>query len=196
MCVKRKRKFIKMDEKPPYSAPTTSSNADEINRKALYRRSTGNCKQKRKSIKMPSSSSSLISILKPSNTSDEGGGDTIPNLSFDDEYSEIKDVSNQNEPSPIESVVVIDGRGGEGVENLTSQQSSSSVGFRLSFFTVLEKLGVFRTEDLYKTQSSDSRFPATTTTERRIGRNSRNSISSLYYRAIYGGKFFILFFII
>lgn len=190
-------------EKKPCSAPL-ENNTDGvgIDRKALHRRSTGNCKHKRKSIKMPSSSSlhSLVSILKPSTDSNRR---SVPNVSFDEEYNNIKMseskssvIDDKTNPSFDDSTSqyhsALDG-GDAGcfksmnnhAEGSISTQQSSTIGFRASFFSVLEKLGVLRSEDLYKAPATDSRF----TSDKRIG---RNSVSSLYFRAVYGGKFFML----
>lgn len=191
-----------MENLKPYSAPLKKYSGDGvgIDRKALHRRSTGNCKHKRKSIKMPSSSSlhSLVSILKPSTDSNRR---SVPNESFDDEYNEIKlreskssVIDDKTNPSYDDSTSQYHSAldGGEAgsfkpinnhAEGSISTQQSSTIGFRESFFSVLEKLGVLRSEDLYKAPAqSDSRF----TSDKRIG---RNSVSSLYFRAIYGGKF-------
>ena len=168
-------------ENKPCSAPLKNNNSDNnsdgvgIDRKALHRRSTGNCKHKRKSIKMPSSSSlhSLVSILKPSTDSNRR---SVPNVSFDEEYNNIKlseskssVIDDKTNPSFDDSTSqyhsAIDGADvgcfkpmNNHAEGSISTQQSSTIGFRASFFSVLEKLGVLRSEDLYKTPTTDSRF--------------------------------------
>jgi hypothetical protein len=61
---------------------------------------------------------------------------------------------------------------------------TSTIGFRASFFSVLEKLGVWRSQDLYKTSqsASETKFPPDRKT-------ARSSITSLYFRTLYGGKY-------
>lgn len=185
-------------ENKPSSAPIKNSDGVRIDRKALHRRSTGNCKHKRKSIKMPSSSSlhSLVSILKPYTDSNRR---SVPNVSFDDKYNEIKlreskssVMDDKTNPSFDDSASqyhsALDGGDTGSFKPINNNaegsiiSQSSTIGFRASFFSVLEKLGVLRSEDLYKAPPSDSRF----TTDKRIG---RNSVSSLYFRAVYGGNF-------
>lgn len=184
-----------------YSAPPPRNENEEkiaINRRASHRRSTGNCKHSRKSIKMPSSSSlhSLVSILKPTTHSDQ---QSVPNVSFDDECNEIKSRSdskssiNDEKTNPsfdnssqyhtaVEGDVESFKPTNVHAEGSISTQQSSTIGFRASLFSVLEKLGVWRSQDVYKTTVSEVKI----TNERHT---ARNSIASLYFRTFQGGNF-------
>jgi hypothetical protein len=185
-----------MDRKPYSAPPPRNENGEKIaiNRRASHRRSTGNCKHKRKSIKMPSSTSlhSLVSILKPSTYSDQ---QSVPNVSFDDECNEIKsrsdskssindDRANLSMDNSSQYHTAVEGDGesfkpmNPHAEGSISTQQSSTIGFRASFFSVLEKLGVWRSQsNLYKAPTSEIKVSA------------RNSIASLYFRTFQGGKF-------
>lgn len=191
-----------MDRKPYSAPPTKNENGEKIaiNRRASHRRSTGNCKHKRKSIKMPSSTSlhSLVSILKPSTYTDQ---QSVPNVSFDDECNEIKSRSDSKSSINDEKTnLSIDNSSQyhtavEGdvesfkpmninvhTEGSISTQQSSTIGFRASFFSVLEKLGVWRSQsNLYKAPTSEIKV----LNERHT---ARNSIASLYFRTFHGGK--------
>jgi hypothetical protein len=177
----------------PSSAPVRMVEGINIDRKVLHRRSTGSCKRKRKSIKMPSSSSlhSLVSILKT--TPSESNRQSVPNVSFDSDCNEIKlsdDLVNDenvtttnacvNEPSEYHIAVAMDS-----VDVTESTQQSSTIGLRASLFSVLTKLGVWRSEDLYKAPASDGKFPNDKKT-------TRNSVTSLF-RTFYGGNGRIIF---
>lgn len=187
--------IIENDQKPS-SAPNQSDEAqsdDTFPKKCLFRRSTGSKKNRRKT-KMSSSSSlhSLVSILKPTDADQR----SVPNVSFGEKKSEdynnigvSKSSLNVNmNPSIGEaSSHFYAMEGGEGSYRLPGGSFStqnSTIGFRASFFSVLEKLGVWRSQDLYKatTSVSETKFPPDRKT-------TRNSITSLYFRALYGGKY-------
>lgn len=183
---------IKESDSKPSTAPAQSledQNAVEENRKCLFRRSTGSKKRRRPS-RMSSSSSlhSLVSILKP-NDSDQR---SVPNVSFGDSHNDIrigvsKSSVNMN-PSIGETSsqyqYTIEGDGSFRAAGGSFSTQTSTIGFRASFFSVLEKLGVWRSQvDVYKSSQngSEAKFPS----ERKT---ARNSISSLYFRTMYGGK--------
>jgi hypothetical protein len=173
----------KMLQKPS-SAPVRLVEGINMNRTALQRRSTGNCKRKQKSIKMPSSSSlhSLVSILKatPTDTNQR----SVPNVSFDSDCNEIKlsDSVNDEKTTKDEHIAVeCDGPINSHAEGSFSTQQSSTIGLRASLFSVLTKLGVWRSEDLYKAPASDGKFPSDK-------RTARSSVTSLYLRSLYGGN--------
>lgn len=177
----------------PSSAPVRMVEGVNMNRTALQRRSTGNCKRKRKSIKMPSSSSlhSLVSILKAAPT-DTNNRRSVPNVSFDSDCNEIKlsdSVNDEKTTTNDEHIAVeCDGPINSHTEGDFSTQQSSSIGLRASLFSVLTKLGVWRSEDLYKAPTSDGKFPSDK-------RTARSSVTSLYFRSLYGGNgnmFFLL----
>lgn len=58
----------------------------------------------------------------------------------------------------------------------------STIGFRASFFSLMEKLGVYRSQEIYKPSIAAEVKPSTDR------RTTRNSITSLYFRKLYGGK--------
>lgn len=175
------------------SAPPTSAASAEHSRtpndekcrgKALQRRSTGSRKlSKKKTKRMGSSSSlhSLVSILKPPDCDQQQR--SASNVSFGHEYSytegDIKcdeeEISNGNELEIDENSIQHIGRG-------SLSTTHSTIGFRASFFSLMEKLGVYRSQEIYKpTVPADIK----TSTDKRT---NRNSITSLYFRTLYGGK--------
>ena len=167
--------------------------------KTSHRRSTENYKHRRKS-RMPSSSSlrSLSSILKPSTHSDQYCVSFVDELkrendsktSISDEkitnfFSESSSqfhsaIENNADAESFKPMNVV-------AEGSVSTQQSSTTGLRASFFYVLEKLGVIRSEEK-TTAASEIKAPS----ERRL---TRNSVASLYYRTFHGGKFIEFFFI-
>lgn len=158
---------------------------DEIHGKALQRRSTGSRKIARKKTKRMGSSSSLhslVSILKPPDC-DQQQQRSISNVSFGHEnsYNETDmkcsgDDNNRNDIEIDENFIHnINGRG-------SLSTTHSTIGFRASFFSLLEKLGVYRSQEIYKQPTVTE---IKTSTDRRT---NRNSITSLYFRTIYGGK--------
>lgn len=177
-----------------FSAPVHSLEPPEnetTNQKSLFRRSTGS-KKRRRRTKMSSSSSlhSLVSILKPTDSDQR----SAPNVSFGEDYNDInlgvsKNSLNVNmNPSIGETSsqynYAIGGEESFRAPGGSFSTQTSTIGFRASFFSVLEKLGVWRSQDLYKPSqnaTSEIKFP----TERKAG---RSSVTSLYFRAIYGGK--------
>lgn len=180
----------------PASAPAQSSEPsqdDPMNRKALFRRSTGSKKRRRKPSRMSSSSSlhSLVSILKPTHSDQR----SVPNVSFGDgnDYNDINiGAVSKNNISMCPSIgetssqfqYTMEGEGSSRVAGGSfSTQTSTTIGFRASFFSVLEKLGVWRSQDLYRASqsASETKFPAE--------RKPRSSVTSLYFRTLYGGKF-------
>lgn len=179
----------------PSSAPAQClepPSDNTINRKSLLRRSTGSKKRRRKTTRMSSSSSlhSLVSILKPTHSDQR----SVPNVSFGDDYNDIhigvsKNSLNVNmNPSIGETSsqfhYAMEGEGSFRAPGGSFSTQTSTIGFRASFFSVLEKLGVWRSQDLYKTpqSTSDIKLPP----ERKA---TRNSVTSLYFRTIYGGKY-------
>lgn len=185
---------IKEHDSKPSTAPEaqTESLDDESaeNRKSLFRRSTGS-KKRYKRARMPSSSSlhSLVSILKPNSNSDQR---SAPNVSFGEDYNDINIDASKNSlsvnlnPSIGESSsqFQIDGDESFRVPGGSFSTQTSTIGFRASFFSVLEKLGVWRSQDLYKTPPVviETKFPSDR-------KKSRNSVTSLYFRTLYGGKY-------
>lgn len=185
--------IINENDIKPSSAPSQAlgTNRNESRRQeSLIRRSTGS---KRKKRKMPSSSSlhSLVSILKPTADSNQR---STPNVSFCDEYNDIlvgmskNSLSVNMNPSIGETSsqfnYTMEGEESFRVPGGSFSTQNSTIGFRASFFSVLEKLGVWRSQDLYKTPpaASESKFPS-------IRKTARNSITSLYFRTVYGGKY-------
>lgn len=183
--------IIENDNHKPSSAPVEINEPKDatINRKSLFRRSTGNNKNSKKS-KMSSSSSlhSLVSILKP-NDADQR---SVPNVSFGDNYNDMKAGVSKNSlnvnlnPSIGEtsSQFQIEGDESFRVPGGSFSTQTSTIGFRASFFSVLEKLGVWRSQDLYKAPPilTEIKLPP----ERKT---TRSSITSLYFRTVYGGKY-------
>jgi hypothetical protein len=162
---------------------------DEIHGKALQRRSTGSRKLSRKKTKRMGSSSSLhslVSILKPPDC-DQHQQRSASNVSFGHENSynenDMKfsggddgEINNRNDIEIDENFIQnVNGRG-------SLSTTHSTIGFRASFFSLLEKLGVYRSQEIYK-QPTVAEIK--TSTDRRT---NRNSITSLYFRTIYGGK--------
>lgn len=176
----------------PSTAPTQSDEPsnDDDNGNSLFRRSTGSKKRRRKPSRMSSSSSlhSLVSILKP-NTSDQR---SAPNVSFD--YNDINigiskhSLSVNMNPSIGETSsqfrYAMEGEGSMRAPGGSFSTQTSTIGFRASFFSVLEKLGVWRSQDLYKSSqsASETKFPADR-------KPARSSVTSLYFRTVYGGKY-------
>lgn len=184
--------IIENDNQKPSSAPAERGEPNDptINRKSLFRRSTGNKKNSKKS-RMSSSSSlhSLVSILKPSDADQR----SVPNVSFgDDEYNTMKTGVSKNSINTnlnqsigeTSSQFQIEGDESFRVPGGSFSTQTSTIGFRASFFSVLEKLGVWRSQDLYKAPPNvlETKPPP----ERKT---TRNSITSLYFRTIYGGKY-------
>lgn len=183
--------IIENDSHKPSSAPVNNNEPNDptINRKSLFRRSTGNKKNSRRS-RMSSSSSlhSLVSILKPSDADQR----SVPNVSFGDEYNSMKTgvsknsiITNLNQSiGETSSQFQIECDESYRVPGGSFSTQTSTIGFRASFFSVLEKLGVWRSQDLYKAppNNSESKAPP----ERKT---ARSSITSLYFRTIYGGKY-------
>jgi hypothetical protein len=180
--------IIENDNQKPSSAPPDIIQPT-IDRKSLFRRSTGN-KNNSNKAKMSSSSSlhSLVSILKP-NDSDQR---SVPNVSFGDKYNDMKAGNSKNSlsvnlnPSIGETSSQYQMECDESfrVPGGSFSTQTSTIGFRASFFSVLEKLGVWRSQDLYKASPNppEARLPP----ERKT---TRSSITSLYFRTIYGGKY-------
>lgn len=182
------------DKSKPASAPppqqTETSNAT-INRKLLFRRSTGSKRrQTRKRMSSTSSLHSLASILKPTHSDQR----SVPNVSFSDEYNDVKveeskdSLNATRNPSIGESSsqlhYTLDNEESFRVHGGSFSTQASTIGFRSSFFSVLEKLGVWRSQDLYKPKPSTSEEKFTS--ERKT---ARNSITSLYFRTLQGGKY-------
>lgn len=180
------------DHSKPSSAPPPSIDHrkdDEVNRKALFRRSTGSKKHRRRPSRMSSSSSlhSLMSILKPANSDQR----SAPNVSFGNDYNDINIGVSKNSlsvnmnPSIGETSsqfhYAMEGEGSSRAPGGSFSTQTSTIGFRASFFSVLEKLGVWRSQDLYKA-AGEAKAPA----ERKV---TRNSVTSLYFRTVYGGKY-------
>lgn len=189
-----------MDRKN-FSAPPLKNKNEEknsINRKVSHRRSTGNCKQKQNSIKISPSSSlqSLTSILKPSSHSNLQ--QSAPNVSFDDERnrvvksrsiskSSVNDKKTTDNLSQYQTAAEKNGENFKSINMLAadgslSTQQSTAIGFKASFFSVLEKVWRRSQSNIYKAPTSEIK-----TSERHT---ARNSIASLYFRTFHGGKFF------
>lgn len=139
---------------------------------------------------MSSSSSlhSLVSILKPTDADQR----SVPNVSFGDEYNGMKSGMSKNSlsvnlnPSIGETSSQFQMEGDESfrVPGGSFSTQTSTIGFRASFFSVLEKLGVWRSQDLYKAPPNPPEIKLPN--ERKM---PRNSITSLYFRTVYGGKY-------
>lgn len=184
------------DNKPSTAPVQSEPSDDDSNRTKLHRRSTGS-KKRHKRARMASSSSlhSLVSILKPNNADQR----SVPNVSFGaDDHNDIqigvsKDSLNINmNPSLGETSSQVyygmDGEPSFRVPGGSFSTQTSTIGFRASFFSVLEKLGVWRSQDLYKA--------AQTVTEAKVQpdrKKSRASVTSLYFRSLYGGKYELRF---
>lgn len=185
---------ISESDRKPSSAPDQNDETQDVGelpQKCLFRRSTGS-KRNRRKTRMSSSSSlhSLVSILKPTDADQR----SVPNVSFGEEKSDdykndgvSKSSLNVNPSIGEASAHFYAMEVGESSYRLPGGSFStqnSTIGFRSSFFSVLEKLGVWRSQDLYKatTSVSETKFPP----DRKTG---RSSVTSLYFRAIYGGKY-------
>lgn len=186
-----------INDNPPSSAINQSTNNSkddqEIDRKSLFRSSTGSKHRKIKHHSRISSSSSLhslVSILKPVNPS-HAEQRSVPNVSFGDCYNDINVrvsknslIANQSNCSASQFNDGLEmGEGSHRIGSISTQ--TSTIGFRASFFSVLEKLGVLKSQDLYKSSqnTSEQKFPISE------HRTARSSITSLYYRTFYGGKY-------
>ena len=184
---------IHENDSKPSSAPSQSLTEDNNvvgRQKSFIRRSTGS---KKKRTKMSSSSSlhSLVSILKPTDSDQR----SAPNVSFGDDYNDIVNVGvsknslsvNMN-PSIGETSsqyhYTMEGDESFRIPGGSFSTQNSTIGFRASFFSVLEKLGVWRSQDVYKASqnANETKIPSDRKT-------ARNSITSLYFRTIYGGKY-------
>lgn len=194
----------KDDEKSSSAPPSQLSrlhlNNDEENglRKKIFRNSSGsNRSNKRKHTKMPSSSSlhSLASILKQYDNT-QIHQQSVPNVSFEDNFNNEKfanskasmnactNISCNNSTSQLQ--YTIDGdENPKSVINGSISTQTSTIGFRASFISVLEKFGIWRSQDLYKTAPSSTNDIKLFTSERRT---ARNSVSSLLYRTLHGGN--------
>lgn len=180
--------------------PQQDADDDETNghRKTIFRSatSTGSHKydKKKKHSKMPSSSSlhSLVSILKQ-DESTQIQQQSVPNVSFVDEnfpQEKLKaskssvNLSCENSTSHLQYTMDI-GDNIKSVHNGSISTPSSTVGFRASFFSILEKIGIWRSQDLYKTTSASASEIKCFTSERRA---ARNSVSSLLFRTFHGSN--------
>lgn len=183
---------IDESDSKPSSAPSQSLTEDNNvagRQKSLIRRSTGSKKRK---AKMSSSSSlhSLVSILKPTDSDQR----SAPNVSFGDDYNDINVGVSRNSlsvnmnPSLGETSsqyhYTMEEEENFRIPGGSFSTQNSTIGFRASFFSVLEKLGVWRSQDVYKASQNvnETKVPPDRKT-------ARNSITSLYFRTIYGGKY-------
>lgn len=166
--------------------------------KKIFRNSSGSHrKDKRKHTKMPSSSSlhSLVSILKQYDNT-QIHQQSVPNVSFEDNFNNEKftnskasnnastNISCNNSASQLQYTMDGDENPKSMINGSISTQTST-IGFRASFFSVLEKFGIWRSQDLYKTTPSSVNDIKFFTSERRT---ARNSVSSLIYRTLHGGN--------
>lgn len=178
------------DNKPSTAPVQSEPSDDDSNMTKLHRRSTGS-KKRQKRARMASSSSlhSLVSILKPNN----GDQRSVPNVSFGGDETSDTGVSkdsldiNMNPSLGETSSQVYYGMDGEPsfrVPGGSFSTQTSTIGFRASFFSLLEKLGVLRSQDLYKASQTvvEAKAPADR-------KKSRASVTSLYFRSLYGGKY-------
>ena len=184
------------DEKPMSAPPVQVTPA--IDRKSLFRKSTSNRKDRRKTkLQSCTSLHSLVSTLNPSIT-DQRSAPNVTQVSRDnssvDDYNDISINISKNSLNVTLNPSIDDSSqfqyGLESEENLripggSFSTQTSTIGFRASFFSVLEKLGVWRSQEIYK--------PSQTTNELRFQPSSkpqRSSVTSLYFRTIYGGKYY------
>jgi hypothetical protein len=103
-----------------------------------------------------------------------------------------------NSTSQLNYTIECDEFSTKAIPNGSLSTQMSTIGFRASFFSVLEKLGVWRSQDLYKPTSSQNpseiRFTTTTSKSNNNNNNAehhttgRSSITSLYFRKLHGGK--------
>lgn len=96
-------------------------------------------------------------------------------MKCDEEEDEDNATANEEELDIGESSTVHVGRG-------SLSTTHSTIGFRASFFSLLEKLGVYRSQEIYKPTINADVKPSMDR------RTTRNSITSLYFRKLYGGK--------
>ncbi|KAG5672680.1 hypothetical protein PVAND_002791 [Polypedilum vanderplanki] len=188
--------LLKTIEDKPLSAPSTSifhrhQNENEIER-SFSRHSTKTRKHKKHKLSSSSSLHSLVSILKHPMQCDNNQQHSVPNVSFENIENDAKsNLSNSNTNASIDNSTSQLQYTIEGDELTTTksipegsvsiQTQTSTIGFRASFFSVLEKLGIWRSQDLYKTTTATSisgEVKATTT--------ARNSVTSLYFRTVHG----------
>lgn len=168
--------------------------------KTIFRNSSSGSRKddRKKHSKMPSSSSlhSLVSILKQYDNT-QLHQQSVPNVSFEDNFSDdkfknSKSSINANRNSSCNNSAsqlqyTIDGdENPKSVPNGSISTQTSTIGFRASFFSVLEKIGIWRSQDLYKTTPSSINEIKFFTSERRA--TARNSVSSLLFRTFHGGN--------
>lgn len=183
---------INESDSKPTSAPIqplTESNNVAEHQKSLIRRSTGSKKRKAK-ISSSSSLHSLVSILKPTDSDQR----SAPNVSFGDDYNDINVGVSKNSlsvnmnPSIGETSsqyhYTMEGEESFRIPGGSFSTQNSTIGFRASFFSVLEKLGVWHSQEIYKAtqNANETKIPSDRKT-------ARSSITSLYFRTIYGGKY-------
>ncbi|KAL7021494.1 hypothetical protein ACKWTF_011893 [Chironomus riparius] len=184
------------DDENSSSAPSLQLSRSHLNdddensqKKKIFRNSSGSHrKNNKKHTKMPSSSSlhSLVSILKQYDNT-QIHQQSVPNVSFEEKFTNTKttacpNMSCNNSTSQLQYTIDGDENHKSGINGSISTQTST-IGFRASFFSVLEKIGIWRSQDLYKTTPSSTNDIKFFTSERRT---ARNSVSSLLYRTLHG----------
>lgn len=175
---------------PPTLTKSSSSTDEAVSRqdddkiahdKMLQRRSTGSRKQTRKRTKRMGSSSSLhslVSILKPPDGSQQR---SVSNVSFGQDFDMKRYEEDDTGATNGEELDIDDGSAVHAARGSLST-TQSTIGFRASFFSLLEKLGVYRSQEIYKPTIPAEARPS------QDRRTNRNSITSLYFRKLYGGK--------
>jgi hypothetical protein len=144
----------------PSSAP---AECQKIERRSLFRKSTSNKKKKRKSRTISCASLQSLSTL-----ADNTEMRSDPNF-FQRQHEDYHDISINDSKQSIDPSVDQYYLESEG------SYQTSTIGFRASFFSVLEKLGVVRSQELHKQPS--------------VRKTERHSVTSLYFRSHYGGNF-------
>lgn len=178
------------DNDKPSSAPVISQ---EVQKRSLSRKSTSHRRKKRSQTKSCTSLQNIAGILKHS-TSDLHSEPYLysSNKNETEDYNEISFNMSQNssknnlDPSNDADLSQFQGLESEGSyhENVREPTGSfstqtSTIGFRASFFSVLEKLGVWRNVEQPPMQDRtfDNDPP------------NRHSITSIFFHSLYGGNF-------
>lgn len=197
-------KRLESSNEKPSSAPSTSKyfhrdenckeNKSLEGRILSARHSTKVYRNKHQ--KMPSSSSlhSLVSILKQPSMQDESQHQrSVPNVSFVNNDNDAKsnlstsntNASIDNSTSQLQYTIEGDELTTKSIPDGSVSTHTSTIGFRASFFSFFEKLGVkHHSQDFYRTS-----IPTQSHDASRISNGGRNSVTSLFFRTIYGGNY-------
>lgn len=173
----------------PASAPVVTQG---IQRRSVFRRSTSHRRKRKSKTQSCASLQNIAGILKHS-TSDPhsepylcSSNDHQAEDYNDNSVSMSKNSSNNNLPSNDATSSQYHGMESEEsyrVPTGSFSTQTSTIGFRASFFSVLEKLGVWRNVEQPQMQERtfDKEPP------------NRHSITSIFFHSLYGGNFINIF---